>query len=95
MGQPQTQAVLVPPPPAPPAGSIAAANPNPSREPSGTSQYSFLTDVLMELKCFVWPAAETVWASTSVTIGLLALLTLFICCLNMLAAALSVVMGVR
>ena len=95
MGQPETQAVLVPPPPGPPSGRVAAATPDPPRDPSGAAHLSFPIAVLMELRRFVWPAASNVWGATTVTIGLLAFFALYIYGLNAAAGVLSSLIGFR
>jgi len=95
MGQPETLPVLVPPPSGPPGGHVAAATPDPSRDPRETANRSFLQAVVIELKRVIWPASGGVWAATGVTIGLLLLFTLLVLGLNAVAGAFFSLIGTR
>jgi len=95
MPQSQTQAVMIPPPPEPPAGRVAAAMPDPDCGPRRNTSSGFRRDVLNDLRRMVWPADGGVWASTAATVGILGLLTLLLWGASAAAKAVSVVIGVR
>ena len=90
----KTSPALVPPPPVPPAGRVAAASPEPSREPSRSfAATSFWGDVLFELRLVVWPDKRKVCASSAVTFGLLCFFSLYICSLDAAAHAIFHTLG--
>jgi preprotein translocase subunit SecE len=76
----KTCPALVPPPPVPPSRTaIAAASPEPSRQPfKAVAANSFLEDVLYELKHVAWPTCSMVGSMSCVVVGLLCIVTVYV-----------------
>lgn len=77
---PKTYPMLIPPPPAPPFGRVAAASDDEAPRPR--KQLSFWDSVRLELAQFVWPAPRQIIAATLVTMGLIGGLCAYVFLLN-------------
>lgn len=92
----KTSPSLVPPPPVPPVGRIAAASQEPSREPAHSGlQTSFLVDAFLEFKRITWPKKNSVSAASLVTMGLLLFFVAYVCVVDAVAGAVFHALGIN
>ena len=92
MPNPETLPLLVPPPPAPPVGRIAAGGQEPDPFRSGMKA-GFIHEALAELKQLVWPKWNYACSAVVVTTGLLSFFAVYMYALNATAGAVFQALG--